>query len=58
MGPGKPLVIIGTAPYGDQYAVAVRKNDPELLAKIENGLLQLKKDPSWQHLIQKYGLDR
>jgi len=53
---GRPLVIIGTTPSQDTYAVAVRKTDPELVARINDGLLQLTKDPYWQQLLQKYGL--
>jgi polar amino acid transport system substrate-binding protein len=54
---GKPLVIIGNTPQHDNYAVAVRKTDTVLLGKINNGLLQMMKDPYWQQLKQKYGLD-
>jgi len=53
----RPLVIIGSAPEREIYAVAVRKDDPELLARINEGLSRLKKDPYWQELKQKYGLD-
>lgn len=53
---GKPLVIIGEIPIADQYAVAVRKTDPELLATMNDGLRQLMADPYWQQLLQKYGL--
>lgn len=54
---GKDLVIIGTIPVGDSYAVAVRKTDPELLEKINHGLGQLMTDPYWEHLKEKYRLD-
>jgi polar amino acid transport system substrate-binding protein len=53
---GKPLVILGEIPTADQYAVAVRKTDPELLATMNDGLRQLMADPYWQQLLQKYGL--
>jgi len=53
---GRPLVIIGTTPSQDKYAVAIRKNDPKLLAIIDDGLLQMMKDPYWQKLKQKYDL--
>jgi len=53
---GKPLQIIGTTPAQASYAVAVRKTDPALLAKIDDGLVQLMKDPYWQQLKQKYGM--
>jgi polar amino acid transport system substrate-binding protein len=54
---GRPLVIIGMTESQDTYAVAIRKTDPELLAMLNDGLLQLMKDPSWQLLLQKYGLE-
>jgi polar amino acid transport system substrate-binding protein len=53
---GRSLVIIGTTPSQDLYAVAIRKTDPKLLAIIDDGLLQLMKDPYWQKLKQKYDL--
>lgn len=53
---GRSLEIIGTTPSQDLYAVAVRKTNPELLTIIDNGLLQLMKDPYWQQLKQKYDL--
>jgi ABC-type amino acid transport substrate-binding protein len=52
----KPLQIIGTTPAQACYAVAVRKTDPALRAKIDDGLVQLMKDPYWQQLKQKYGM--
>jgi len=55
---GRTLVIIGSTPSQDTYAVAVRKTDPELLAIIDDGLLHLMKDPYWQQLLQKYGLEQ
>lgn len=54
---GRPLIIIGTTPSQDNIAVAVRKTDPELLAIIDDGILQMMQDPYWQKLKQKYGLD-
>ena len=53
---GRSLEIIGTTPSQDLYAVAVRKTNPDLLAKIDDGLVQLMKDPYWQQLKQKYNL--
>ncbi len=54
---GGGLVIIGTIPSQEKIAIAVRKTDPELLAAIDDGLLQLMKDPYWEQLKQKYGLE-
>jgi len=53
----RPLVIVGTIPSQDIYAVAIRKTDPGLLAIIDDGLLQLMKDPYWLQLKQKYDLE-
>jgi polar amino acid transport system substrate-binding protein len=53
---GKDLVIIGELPTNDQYAVAVRKTDQELLHTMDDGLRQLMADPYWQELYRKYGL--
>ena len=55
---GRPLVIIGTTPSQDMYAVAMRKTDPKLSAIMDDGLLQLMGDPYWQQLKQKYGLEQ
>jgi polar amino acid transport system substrate-binding protein len=55
---GSNLVIIGSTPSQDRCAVAVRKTDPELLASIDDGLVHLMKDPYWQVLLQKYGLEQ
>ena len=53
---GRALVVIGSIPVEDTYAVATRQSDPELLAKVNRGLSDLMKDPAWQVLKQKYGL--
>ena len=53
---GRPLAIIGTLPEQERYAVAVRKGDPALLARIDDGLLRLMADSYWQQLKQEYGL--
>lgn len=54
---GKSLVIIGTTPSQEKIAFAVRKTDSGLQAIINDGLLQLMKDPYWQQLKQKYGME-
>lgn len=54
---GKPLIILGEIPTGEQYAVAVRKNDTHLRAVMDAGLRQLMADPHWQDLLEKYGLN-
>ena len=54
---GKSLVIIGTTPSQEKIAIAIRKTDPGLQAIINDGLLQLMKDPYWQQLKQKYSME-
>jgi polar amino acid transport system substrate-binding protein len=53
---GKPLVIIGEIDTGEEYGVALRKDDTGLLATINSGLTALMQDPYWQELKVKYGL--
>lgn len=43
---GRPLVILGSIPSQEAYAIAVRKNDTGLLARLDDGLMQLTKDPT------------
>ncbi|MDD1718237.1 MAG: ABC transporter substrate-binding protein [Methanoregulaceae archaeon] len=54
---GRPLVIIGEIPTMEQYAVAIRKTDPELRAVMDDGLRQLMNDHYWQQLLRKYQLE-
>ncbi len=54
---GRPLVIIGEIPTMEQYAIAIRKTDPELRAVMDDGLRQLMNDHYWPVLLKKYGLD-
>lgn len=51
---GKPVRIIGNIATNEEYGVAVRKTDTELLTTMNDGLSQLKADPYWQELITKY----
>lgn len=51
---GKQIKSIGTYAKGDTFAVAVRKEDKELLDKINIGYEYLKKDPFWKELHSKY----
>ncbi|MDD4483117.1 MAG: transporter substrate-binding domain-containing protein [Methanoregula sp.] len=41
---------------GEQYGIAIRKNDPELLALMNSGLADLHADPYWQKLLTEYKL--
>ena len=51
---GKNLHIVGNVETKEEFGIAVRKSDPELLATLNDGLAQLKNDPYWQELIVKY----
>lgn len=53
---GKPLKKIGTIETHEEFGIAVRKSNPELLATLNDGLAQLKADPYWQELIKKYDM--
>ncbi|MDD1675581.1 MAG: basic amino acid ABC transporter substrate-binding protein [Methanomicrobiales archaeon] len=52
----KPLMKIGDIDTGEDYGVAVRKSDTELLALINDGLTKLMNDPYWETLKQKYDM--
>jgi polar amino acid transport system substrate-binding protein len=45
---------IGNIETKEEFGIAVRKSDPELLAALNDGLILLKADPYWQELITKY----
>jgi polar amino acid transport system substrate-binding protein len=51
---GKPLMIIGEIDTGEEYGVAIRKEDTELLAMINEGLEDLMNYPYWEELKEKY----
>lgn len=51
---GKAIKIIGTYADGDEFGVAVNKDNAELLKLINDGYVLLKKDPYWQELHVKY----
>jgi len=50
----KPVKILGTFGEVEEFGVAVRKEDKELLEKINKGLELLKADPYWEELIAKH----
>lgn len=54
---GRSLVVIGTVLSDQEIAYAVRKTNPELLERIDDGLSQLMKNPYWDQLKQQYGLE-
>lgn len=55
---GKPLKVIGTVKTGEEYAVAMRKEDKELHKKINEGLKKLMASPKWEELKKKYDMQK
>jgi polar amino acid transport system substrate-binding protein len=51
---GKTLVIIGDIDTGEEYGVAIRKEDTELLEMVNDGLANLMEDPYWEELKEKF----
>ncbi|MDD4254949.1 MAG: ABC transporter substrate-binding protein [Methanofollis sp.] len=54
---GKPLVMLGEIQTDEEYGVAIRKEDTELLATINEGLDKLMASPKWEELKQKYEME-
>ncbi|QYZ79741.1 amino acid ABC transporter substrate-binding protein [Methanofollis formosanus] len=54
---GKPLVMLGEIQTDEEYGVAVRKEDNELRATINEGLDKLMNSPKWDELKQKYEME-
>ncbi|WOF16835.1 amino acid ABC transporter substrate-binding protein [Methanoplanus sp. FWC-SCC4] len=52
----KPIEIRGQIDTGEVYGVAIRKDDTELLEKMNDGINNLMDDPAWQVLLEKYSL--
>ncbi len=50
----KPVQIIGTFGEVEEFGAAVRKEDKELLDKLNKGFELLKADPYWEELIAKH----
>jgi len=51
---GQPVKIVGIIKTGEEYGAAVRKEDKELKAMLNEGIARLKKSPRWDELIAKY----
>ena len=51
---GKPVKIVGTFAPDDNFGVAIRKDDAELLKTINEGYKLLMADPYWKELQAKY----
>lgn len=54
---GKPLAKLGEIQTDEEYGVAIRKDDNELLATINEGLDKLMASPKWDELKQKYDME-
>jgi polar amino acid transport system substrate-binding protein len=55
----KPVKVIGTfGMHEEEFGYALRKEDTELLAKVNQGLEKLMASPHWQELIAKYELNK
>jgi polar amino acid transport system substrate-binding protein len=55
----KDVQILGTfGMHDEEFGYAVRKDDKELLAKVNNALAKLMASPEWNELIKKYELDK
>ncbi len=48
---------VGIIDEKEEYGVAIRKEDTELLATINEGITRLQASPKWDELKQKYGLE-
>lgn len=51
------IIKIGIIDEREEYGVAIRKEDTELLEMINEGISRLQADPKWDELKVKYGLD-
>jgi len=51
---GQPVKIVGVIKTGEAYGIAVRKEDTELKAILNEGVKKLKKSSKWDELIIKY----
>jgi len=54
---GKPLHIIGEIDTGEEYGIAIRKTDTELLETMNEGLVRLMASPKWDELKKKYEME-
>ncbi len=53
---GKEIEKIGSVETKEEFGIAVRKEDTELLSTLNEGLEALMNDPYWQELISKYNM--
>ncbi len=54
---GKPLHLIGEIDTGEEYGIAIRKTDTELLETMNEGLVRLMASPKWDELKQQYEME-
>lgn len=54
---GKPVSKIGVIETNEEFGIAVRKDDTELLQKLDAGLDHLMASPDWPALIEKYKME-
>ena len=54
---GQALKIVGIIKTGEKYGVAVRKEDKELKALLDEGITKLLKSDKWDELIIKYFIE-
>ncbi|MGD0534250.1 MAG: ABC transporter substrate-binding protein [Methanoregula sp.] len=54
---GKPIHIVYEIDTGEQYGIAIRKDDPQLLQTMNEGLADLHADPYWKELLATYQLN-
>lgn len=52
--PDKPIKIIGVLDTKEEYGIAIRKEDTELLRMMNEGLAELKASPKWDELVDRY----
>ena len=53
---GMPMKIIGSVETEEQFGVAIRKDDTELLEFMNEAIAELQADPYWEDLKEKYNL--
>lgn len=54
---GKPVTKIGMVETNEDFGIAVRKDDTELIEKLNTGLEKLMASPDWEALKQKYKME-
>lgn len=54
---GKPVTKVGMVETNEDFGIAVRKDDTELLDKLNTGLEKLMASPDWEALKQKYKME-